>query len=83
MTLATGTRVAIEAKSVGRAARTGVVEEVLRGDPRPRYRIRWDDGHVSSYTPAAGELRAIQPSTAGRRRRSPTTARRAAGRKSK
>jgi hypothetical protein len=31
---------------------------VLRGDPSPRYRIEWDDGHTTSYTPAAGALRA-------------------------
>jgi hypothetical protein len=34
-----------------------VIEEVLRGDP-PRYRIRWDDGHETIYTPASGALRA-------------------------
>lgn len=39
----------------------GVVEEVLRGDPSPRYRIRWDDGHETIYTPASGDLRAEQP----------------------
>jgi len=36
-----------------------VIEEVLRGDP-PRYRIRWDDGHETIYTPASGALRAEQ-----------------------
>jgi hypothetical protein len=34
-----------------------VIEEVVRADPRPRYRIRWDDGHESIYTPHAGALR--------------------------
>jgi Domain of unknown function (DUF1918) len=34
-----------------------VIEEVVRGAPSPRYRIRWDDGHESIYTPAAGALR--------------------------
>jgi hypothetical protein len=33
-----------------------VVEEVLRGDPSPRYRIRWDDGHESTITPSNGTL---------------------------
>jgi len=32
----------------------GTIEEVLRGDPFPRYWIRWDDGHESVYSPAAG-----------------------------
>jgi hypothetical protein len=34
-----------------------VVEEVVRNDPHPRYRIRWSDGHQSIYTPADGALR--------------------------
>jgi len=33
-----------------------MIEEVLRDDPSPRYRIRWDDGHESVYTPASGGL---------------------------
>jgi hypothetical protein len=36
------------------------VVEVLRGDPAPRYRIEWDDGHTTSYTPAAGALHAAR-----------------------
>jgi uncharacterized protein DUF1918 len=61
MVLEVGTRVAVESESTERPARTGVVEEVVRGDPHPRYRIRWDDGHESIYTPAAGALRAAEP----------------------
>jgi hypothetical protein len=33
---------------------------VLREDPAPRYRIDWDDGHSSVYTPAAGALQAAR-----------------------
>ena len=40
----------------------GVIEEVVREAPSPRYRIRWDDGHESVYTPAAGALRRAGPS---------------------
>lgn len=57
MLLAVGDHVAAESESVTRRPRRGVVIEVLRGEPRPRYRIRWDDGHETSYTPAAGALR--------------------------
>jgi uncharacterized protein DUF1918 len=56
-----GDRVLVEAESTDRAARRGVVEEVVRADPFPRYRIRWDDGHESIYTPAAGALKLAQP----------------------
>jgi len=48
-----GKRVVAESESVGRGPGSGDVEEVLRGDPAPRYRIRWDDGHESLYTPDA------------------------------
>jgi hypothetical protein len=38
------------------------VREVLREDPA-RYRIAWDDGHESIYTPAAGALAAERADT--------------------
>ena len=60
MQLDVGTRVAVESESTERPARVGVIEEVLREAPSPRYRIRWDDGHESIYTPAAGALHAVQ-----------------------
>jgi hypothetical protein len=50
-----GDRVVAESESTERAARAGTVREVVRDDP-PRYRIEWDDGHESIYTPAAGAL---------------------------
>ena len=58
MTFKAGDRVVAESESTARTARSGVVEEVVRGEPSPRYRIRWDDGHESIYTPAAGALHA-------------------------
>jgi hypothetical protein len=57
MAFSPGDHVLAETESTERAARRGVVEEVLRDDPRPRYRIRWDNGHESVYTPADGALR--------------------------
>jgi hypothetical protein len=57
-----GDRVVVESESTARAARVGVVEEVVRAEPAPRYRIRWDDGHESIYTPAAGALRKAERS---------------------
>ena len=32
---------------------------MLRGDPFPRYRIGWDDGHESVYAPSAGILQEL------------------------
>jgi hypothetical protein len=56
-----GNRVSLESESTERPPRTGVIEEVVRQAPSPRYRIRWDDGHESIYTPAAGSLRVAEP----------------------
>jgi hypothetical protein len=53
MDLKAGERVICEAESTERPPRHGVIEEVLAPS---RYRIRWDDGHESIFTPAAGSL---------------------------
>jgi Domain of unknown function (DUF1918) len=58
MAFEVGKRVVAESESTDRLPRSGVVRELLRGDPSPRYRILWDDGHESIYTPAGGALRA-------------------------
>ncbi len=60
MTFEVSERVVAESESTDQRPRPGVIEEVLRGDPSPRYRIRWDDRHESIYTPASGALRAEQ-----------------------
>ena len=60
MVFEVGKRVVTESESTDRRPRPGVIEEVLRGDPSPRYRIRWDDGRETIYTPASGALRAEQ-----------------------
>jgi hypothetical protein len=57
MAFSPGDHVLVEAESTDRTARRGVVEEVVRDDAHPRYRIRWDDGHESIYTPATGALK--------------------------
>jgi Domain of unknown function (DUF1918) len=61
MELKVGNRVKVESESTEQRPRTGVIEEVVRKAPSPRYRIRWDDGHESIYTPAAGALHRAGP----------------------
>ena len=56
-----GDRVMLESESTERAPRTGVIVEVVHGPPSSRYRISWDDGHESIYTPAAGALGPAEP----------------------
>ncbi len=41
-----------------RPPRAGEIAEVLRGDPNPRYAIRWDKGSPTVFTPAEGGLKA-------------------------
>jgi hypothetical protein len=60
--LRVGDRVEVESESTERPPRAGVVEEVVHGAPSPRYRISWDDGHESIYTPAAGALHPAESS---------------------
>ena len=57
MVFQVGERVVAESESTDRPAQAGTVREVLRDAPA-RYRIEWDDGHESIYTPAAGALHA-------------------------
>jgi hypothetical protein len=56
MLLKAGDRVVAESESTERPPRPGVIEEVVQTEPKPRYRIRWDDGHESIYSPADGAL---------------------------
>ncbi|HSD23438.1 MAG TPA: DUF1918 domain-containing protein [Solirubrobacterales bacterium] len=56
MKLKAGERIKVEAESTERPTRSGVIEEVVSEEPSPRYRVRWDDGHESIYTPAAGAI---------------------------
>ncbi len=56
MDLEIGDRVAAESESTERPPRKGTIEERLGDGSSFRYRIRWDDGHESVYTPAAGAL---------------------------
>ena len=57
MTFQVGDRVVAEAESTERRPRAGTIRDVVSEQP-PRYRIEWDDGHESIYTPAAGALHA-------------------------
>lgn len=53
MTAQAGDRITVESKKLVQPARRGVIEEVLQESP-PRFRVRWDDGRESLFTPSAG-----------------------------
>ena len=50
-----GDRIVVESERATQSPRKGVVEEVIAEDP-PRLRVRWDDGHMSIVSPAAGAV---------------------------
>ena len=62
MSAKVGDRVVVEAERTTQAPRRGVIEEILAEAP-PRFRVRWDDGHESILTPAAGSLH-VEPKRA-------------------
>ena len=55
-----GDRILVNAPRVGGTPREGEIIEVIEGDLRVRYRIRWRDGHESLFAPGAGTAR-IEP----------------------
>ena len=61
-------RIIIESKKVTQPGRAGVVEEVLQENP-PRYRVRWDDGHESIFSPSAGSARIEKAKTKAKAKR--------------
>ena len=54
-----GDTIVIESERANASGRRGVIEDVLQEQP-PRYRVRWEDGHVSILAPSAGSAR-IEP----------------------
>jgi hypothetical protein len=61
-----GDRIIVETERLTRGVRTGVIEEVLREAP-PRFRVRWDDGHISTMAPAAGAAKSEKQKAAAKR----------------
>jgi hypothetical protein len=45
-----------ESEKAAQSGRAGVIEEVVAHDPS-RFRVRWDDGRTSTFTPSAGVAR--------------------------
>jgi hypothetical protein len=54
-----GDRIVVESERVGQPAREGEILEVSETDFGPNYEVRWEDGHQSSFRPAAGSARII------------------------
>ena len=57
-----GDRIVVESETVGTPSREGEILEVMATDAGTRYRVRWQDGHESVFTPEAGAARVIPAS---------------------
>jgi hypothetical protein len=62
MDVGIGDRVAVETERVGQPEREGEILEVIEVGAHVSYRVRWDDGHESIFTPAAGSIRKLATS---------------------
>lgn len=55
-----GDLIVVNPQRVGGPGREGEIIEVIEGDLRVQYRVRWNDGHESLFAPGAGAAR-IEP----------------------
>ena len=55
-----GDHIVVNPQRVGGPAREGEIIEVIEGDLRVQYQVRWNDGHESLFAPGAGAAR-IEP----------------------
>jgi len=54
-----GDRIVVESERVGQPPREGDILGVTTSPYGTDYEVRWDDGHRSSFRPAAGSARII------------------------
>lgn len=59
MTAEVGDRIVVESEHVGESTREGEIVEIIHGALGVRYRVRWEDGHESIYTPSGGSARVV------------------------
>jgi len=68
-----GDRIVVESEKVGTPAREGTILEVIESKSSTRYRVRWDDGHETTFLPYAGSAHVtraapVDPQPAGSKR---------------
>jgi hypothetical protein len=61
-----GDRLLVEAERIGGHRREGEILEVLTSAAGVHYRVRWDDGHESTFFPSAGSVKIIEATKAGK-----------------
>lgn len=56
-----GDRIIVESERVGKPTREGEILEVIESTTTgTRFRVRWDDGHESTFWPKAGSVRIVR-----------------------
>ncbi|TMG60289.1 MAG: DUF1918 domain-containing protein [Chloroflexi bacterium] len=68
-----GDRVILESERTGQAAREGEILEVLGAGGGAHYRVRWEDGHESTFFPSGGSMTIIHKRTKARHPNTPPT----------
>jgi hypothetical protein len=66
MSAKAGDRIVVESEKVGTSPREGEILEVIASAAGTRYRVRWDDGHESTFRPAGGSARIVSAPRAKR-----------------
>ncbi len=66
MTALAGDRIIVESEKMGQKPREGEILEVIEASYGTRYRVLWDDGHESTFRPAAGSARIVRPEPEGK-----------------
>jgi hypothetical protein len=61
-----GDHLVVESERVGQRPREGEILEVAESKLGVSYDVRWEDGHQSSFRPAAGSTRIIPARSRGR-----------------
>jgi hypothetical protein len=59
MTAKVGDRIIVESETVGQPTREGEILEILEGEVGIRYRVRWEDGHETIFSPSGGSARIV------------------------
>jgi hypothetical protein len=65
MTAKAGDRIVVETERTGQVPREGEILEVLSPGPNVHYRVRWADGHETTFFPSAGNATIVPRSKAG------------------
>ena len=55
-----GNRISVDSSKAGAAPRQGTILEIIKRDYGTRYRVRWDDGHESTFRPTAGTVHPVE-----------------------